>query len=97
MVKTRQNFELIHFGLILAKMWVKLHSKRKLTNFKSKVFKNHYQAMAFVNAVAWVSHTENHHPSITVGYKDVHIEYWTHDINGISENDFICAAKVNEL
>jgi 4a-hydroxytetrahydrobiopterin dehydratase len=63
----------------------------------NKVFKNHYQAMAFVNAVAWISHTENHHPSITVGYKDVHIEYWTHDIDGISENDFICAAKVNEL
>jgi 4a-hydroxytetrahydrobiopterin dehydratase len=63
----------------------------------NKVLKNHYQAMAFVNAVAWISHTENHHPNITVGYKDVRIEYWTHDINGISENDFICAAKVNEL
>ncbi|MCM8543156.1 MAG: 4a-hydroxytetrahydrobiopterin dehydratase [Lentisphaeraceae bacterium] len=60
-------------------------------------FKNHYEAMAFINAVAWVSHKENHHPYITVGYRDVLVEYWTHAINGISENDFICAAKVNEI
>ena len=62
-----------------------------------KNFKNHYQAMAYVNAIAWISHKENHHPYITVGYNDVRIEYWTHDVDGITENDFICAAKVNEL
>lgn len=60
-------------------------------------FKNHYQAISFVNAVAWISHTENHHPNITVGFKDVSVEYWTHDVNGISINDFICAAKVDLL
>ena len=63
----------------------------------TKVFKNHYQAMAFANSVAWISHKENHHPYMTIGYKDVKIEYWSHELNGISENDFICAAKVNEL
>ena len=63
----------------------------------TKVFKNHYQAMAFVNAVAWISHQENHHPDIKVSYKDVKIDYWTHSVNGISRNDFICAAKVNNL
>ena len=38
-------------------------------------FKNHYQAIAFVNAVAWVSHTENHHPMMAVGFRDVTIDY----------------------
>lgn len=60
-------------------------------------FKNHYQAISFVNAVAWVSHTENHHPIMEVGFRDVTIYYWTHAIDGISDNDFICAAKVNQL
>ena len=61
------------------------------------IFKNHYQAISFVNAIAWISHSENHHPCITVGFKDVNVKYSTHDVNGISENDFICAAKVNRL
>lgn len=61
------------------------------------VFADHYEAMAFVNAVAWISHRENHHPDLTVGYKDVRVAYWTHAIGGLSENDFICAAKVEKL
>ncbi len=60
-------------------------------------FDNHYQAVAFVNAVAWISHTENHHPIIELGFRDVKVGYWTHAIAGISDNDFICAAKVSEL
>ncbi len=64
---------------------------------KTFVFRNHYAAMAFVNAVAWVSHRENHHPELTVGYKDVRVRYWTHAIGGLSENDFICAAKLEKL
>lgn len=61
------------------------------------VFRNHYEAMAFVNAIAWVSHREDHHPQVAVGYKDVRVEYWTHAIGGLSENDFICAAKLEKL
>ncbi|UCV03264.1 4a-hydroxytetrahydrobiopterin dehydratase [Dechloromonas denitrificans] len=60
-------------------------------------FKNHYEVMAFVNAIAWVSHRENHHPELTVGYKDCRVCYSTHAINGLSENDFICAAKLERL
>ena len=60
-------------------------------------FANHYEAMAFVNAIAWVSHRENHHPELTIGYKDVRVSYWTHAIDGLSENDFICAAKIEKL
>ena len=64
---------------------------------KSFSFKDHYQAMAFVNAAAWISHREDHHPDITVGYNQCRVEYWTHAIKGLSENDFICAAKLDKL
>ena len=64
---------------------------------KTYEFKDHYQAMAFVNAVAWISHREDHHPDITVGYNQCRVEYWTHAIKGLSENDFICAAKLDKL
>ncbi|MBF0630852.1 MAG: 4a-hydroxytetrahydrobiopterin dehydratase [Magnetococcales bacterium] len=60
-------------------------------------FKNFYQTMAFVNAVAWVAHREDHHPNLEVGYKHLKLSYSTHFIGGLSENDFICAAKVNAL
>ena len=60
-------------------------------------FTNYYQTMAFVNAVAWISHREDHHPDLLVGYNKCRVEYWTHAINGLSENDFICAAKVDNL
>jgi 4a-hydroxytetrahydrobiopterin dehydratase len=53
--------------------------------------------MAFVNATAWISHREDHHPDITVGYNQCRVEYWTHAIKGLSENDFICAAKLDRL
>lgn len=64
---------------------------------KNYSFKNYYQTVAFVNAVAWVSHREDHHPDITVGYNTCRVEYTTHAIGGLSENDFICAAKVDSL
>ncbi|HSW71360.1 MAG TPA: 4a-hydroxytetrahydrobiopterin dehydratase [Gammaproteobacteria bacterium] len=60
-------------------------------------FKNHYHTMAFVNAVAFISHKENHHPDLEVGYNKCLVRYRTHAINGLSENDFICAAKVDVL
>jgi 4a-hydroxytetrahydrobiopterin dehydratase len=71
-----------------------LHDK---TIDKTFEFKNYYQTMAFVNAAAWVSHREDHHPDITVGYNKCRVEYSTHAIGGLSENDFICAAKVDAL
>ena len=65
--------------------------------FKVYSFKDHYQTMAFANAVAWVSHREDHHPDMLVGYNTCRVHYWTHAIGGLSENDFICAAKVDAL
>ncbi len=65
--------------------------------FKEYTFKDHYQTQAFTNAVMWVSHREDHHPYMLVGYNTCRVEFWTHAINGLSENDFICAAKVDSL
>jgi 4a-hydroxytetrahydrobiopterin dehydratase len=53
--------------------------------------------MAFVNAAAWVSHREDHHPDMAVGYNQCRVAYVTHAIKGLSENDFICAAKLDAL
>jgi 4a-hydroxytetrahydrobiopterin dehydratase len=64
---------------------------------KTYRFKNYYETMAFVNASAWISHREDHHPDITVGYNQATVAYMTHAIKGISENDFICAAKLDAL
>jgi 4a-hydroxytetrahydrobiopterin dehydratase len=64
---------------------------------KTYKFANYYQTMAFVNAAAWVSHREDHHPDMAVGYKECRVSYTTHAIGGLSENDFICAAKLDAL
>lgn len=71
--------------------------QRDLTIGKTFEFKNYYLTMAFVNAVAWLSHREDHHPDLSVSYNKCHVEYSTHAIKGLSENDFICAAKVDAL
>ncbi len=60
-------------------------------------FKNYYQTVSFVNAAAWIAHREDHHPDIEFGYKKCTVKYSTHAIGGISDNDFICAAKINAL
>ena len=60
-------------------------------------FKDFHQTMAFVNALAWVAHREDHHPDLEVGYRHCRVRYSTHAIGGLSQNDFICAAKIDEL
>ncbi|HEX4045159.1 MAG TPA: 4a-hydroxytetrahydrobiopterin dehydratase [Gammaproteobacteria bacterium] len=60
-------------------------------------FKNFYHTMAFVNAIAWMAHQENHHPDLEVGYNRCRVKYNTHAIDGLTKNDFICAAKVDAL
>ncbi len=64
---------------------------------KTFTFRNYYETMAFVNATAWISHREDHHPDLEVGYRQCRVRYTTHAINGLSENDFICAAKIDAL
>jgi 4a-hydroxytetrahydrobiopterin dehydratase len=60
-------------------------------------FKNFYHTMSFVNAIAHVANQEDHHPDLEVGYGYCRVRYSTHAIGGLSENDFICAAKVDAL
>ena len=64
---------------------------------KLYAFRNYYETMVFVNALAWISHREDHHPDLEVGYNKCRVEYSTHAIGGLSENDFICAAKADLL
>ncbi len=60
-------------------------------------FENYYQTIAFVNATAWISHSEDHHPDLEVGYNKCRTRYSTHSVGGLSENDFICAAKIEQM
>jgi len=60
-------------------------------------FADYHRTMAFVNAVAWVAHVEDHHPDLAVSYNRCTVRFNTHSVGGISINDFICAAKVDAL
>ncbi len=60
-------------------------------------FGNYYETLAFVNAIAWLIHREDHHPELEVGYNRCRVRFSTHSVKGLSENDFICAARINAL
>jgi 4a-hydroxytetrahydrobiopterin dehydratase len=64
-------------------------------------FRNFHETMAFVNAIAYLVHAEDHHPEMLVNYNRCVVKFNTHSVNGgrggLSENDFICAAKVDAL
>ena len=82
----------------LAKLvgWTITHQGERIR--KEWVVKNFMAAMRFFEQVAAVSEAEGHHPDLhLVGYRNVAIEIWTHAIGGLSENDFILAAKIDEL
>lgn len=64
---------------------------------KTYRFKDYYETLAFVNALAYIVHREDHHPDLHVGYNRCVVRYNTHSVNGISENDFISAAKADAL
>ena len=58
-------------------------------------FRDFYRTMSFVNALAHVANIEDHHPDLEVGYNYCRVTFTTHAIRGLSENDFVCAAKVD--
>ena len=64
---------------------------------KTFSFRNFYETVAFVNALAWICHTEDHHPQLAVSYDSCVVRFNTHSVGGISINDFICAAKSDAL
>ena len=84
----------------VAELLESLDSWKRMENGSiSRVFEfaNYYETMAFVNATAWISHREGHHPDLEVGYNRCRVSYITHAIGGLSENDFTCAAKMDGL
>ena len=64
---------------------------------KTFTFDNYYQTIAFVNVIAWVAHQEDHHPDLEISYHQCHIRFTTHQVQGLTENDFICAAKIDHM
>ncbi len=64
---------------------------------RSLKFKDFYRTMSFVNALAHIANVEDHHPDLEIGYNYCHVTFTTHSIGGLSQNDFICAAKLDRL
>jgi 4a-hydroxytetrahydrobiopterin dehydratase len=65
--------------------------------FRIFTFESYWEGLGFVNAVAWIAQQEKHHPDIELLYKKVRVLFTTHSVDGLSENDFICAARANAL
>jgi 4a-hydroxytetrahydrobiopterin dehydratase len=79
----------------LHKDWKIAKDSKSLT--RSLKFKDFYRTMSFVNALAHIANTEDHHPDMEMGYGYCRVTFSTHSIGGLSVNDFICAAKLDRL
>lgn len=64
---------------------------------KTFVFRNYHETLGFVNALGWIANTEDHHPELRVTYDRCVVRFDSHDVAGISLNDFICAARADAL
>ena len=64
---------------------------------KTFAFHNYYETLAYINAIAYVIHAEDHHPDLAVTYNKCTVRFNTHDVSGISVSDFFCASKVDAL
>lgn len=86
----------------LARYKGQVHSDWRVAEEGKKIkrdfeFSNFTEAMGFVNSVAAIAEAEGHHPDIFISYNKVEISLWTHAIGGLSENDFIVAAKIDRI
>ena len=79
----------------LASDWVLSADGKALQ--RAFAFKDFYRTMSFVNAIAHIANIEDHHPDLEVGYNYCRVQFTTHAIKGLSENDFICAAKIDQV
>jgi 4a-hydroxytetrahydrobiopterin dehydratase len=86
--------ELNHILSQLGGGWRVIAEQRLEREFK---FKDFLSALSFVNRVGEIAEKQNHHPDIYFTWGHARIQIWTHSINGLSESDFILAAKINEL
>lgn len=85
----------VHQYLAILPGWELIEDGRAIR--KTFLFDDYYRTMAFVNALAYVAHFEDHHPDLGVHYNRCVVRYSTHDVGGLSNNDFICAAKAERL
>src|SRR6188768_4433095 len=69
----------------------------RATISKDYKFADFYETIAFVNALAYIANQEDHHPDLAVSYNKCSVAFSTHDAGGLTENDFICAARINAL
>lgn len=84
-----------HFMQKLSLAWHLSSDGKAIT--RDYTFKNFYHTMSFVNALAYIANNEDHHPDLEAGYNYCRVKFTTHAIGGLSENDFICAAKIDAL
>lgn len=87
--------EIMAQSKVIHKDWA--YDQNRVAIVRTFHFKNYYEVLAFVNAVGWISHQEDHHPTLTVYYDHCEVIYNTHALGGVTENDFICASKVDAL
>ncbi len=91
----RLSDEVILEQLALVPGWMLVEDGTALSRTLS--FANYWETMAFVNAVAWIAHGEDHHPDLSVHVNRCVVRYQTHTVRGLTQNDFVCAARVNGL
>lgn len=75
--------------------WEMDEDKKSIT--RTIRFKDFLETISFINAMAFMSEQQGHHPDFSAGYNYCKVSFTTHAIGGLSENDFICAAKINDL
>lgn len=92
--KPLEQNEIAKYLTLLKSSWAIVDDKLIQKTFK---FKDFVKAIAFVNKIAEVAESEEHHPDITINYNKVKIQLTTHAIKGLSKNDFIMAARIEEL
>ena len=93
MVKLSEE-EIKNYLSELKEEWEFLETHKIVKEFK---FEDFVKAMEFVNKIAVLAEEEGHHPDIAINYSKVEITLWTHFVNGLSENDFIMAVKIDNI
>ena len=98
-VLTRRSLSATNIIANLAKLdhWKLSGDGPTLAIEKTYDFANYFETMAFVNAVAFIAHTQDHHPDLSVHYNRCVVRFNTHDVGGISSTDFDCAAQIDAL
>jgi 4a-hydroxytetrahydrobiopterin dehydratase len=85
----------IHDLIALLPGWTPAEDNRSIS--KTFRFGNFYETLGFVNAIGWMANRQDHHPDLEVGYNRCVVHWSTHDVGGLSMNDFICAARAEAI